>query len=53
MDRHILESRYLMPLLGDATRGSLKTICTVRDPVALNISAFFQTFEVDFAQKYL
>jgi hypothetical protein len=53
LDRHILESRYLMSLPAEATKSPLKTISTVRDPVARNISAFFQTFEVDFAQKYL
>jgi len=52
IDRHILESRYLQPLLGDPGRGPLKTVSIVRDPVARNISAFFQTFEVDFAQMY-
>lgn len=52
IDRHILESRYLMRLLDGSRKTPLKTISMVRDPVARNISAFFQTFEVDFAQKY-
>lgn len=57
IDQHILESRYLMSRLKDLKSGKqrapLKVVSMVRDPIARNLSAFFQTFEVDFARMFV
>lgn len=51
VDRHVLASRYLAPLVQRPAPGGRpwKVISVVRDPVARNISAFFEAFPVYFS----
>lgn len=53
IDRHVLESRYLIGQLEASASGKpWKVISMVRDPVARNVSAFFQAFPVYFAREH-
>jgi hypothetical protein len=49
LDRHVLESRYLLERLERAPSSERwKVISLVRDPVARNVSSFFQAFPIYF-----
>jgi hypothetical protein len=52
LDDHLLASRYLAKQLARPKAGAPWTVITmVRDPVARNISEFFQSFDVYFSEE--
>ena len=52
LDEHLLASRYLQRRFSKAAPGARWTVISmVRDPVARNISAFFQAFDVYFSKQ--
>jgi hypothetical protein len=52
IDQHVLASRYLLERFDRERSGKRwKVISIVRDPVARNISAFFQAFPIYFSQE--
>ena len=54
IDKHILASQYLRETLDKQQANSqLKVVTLTRDPVARNISAFFQAFPIHFPETYI
>lgn len=51
IDEHVLTSRYLRTLMDREPKRRWKVISIVRDPIARNISTFFQSFPVYFSKE--